>query len=248
MENNNQLLEEIHESIVKVLDCELLPTSGEQFVLHPTYKVVLYSPKLEPSETKEDDAQSVVQAVARGSWIGSYLETMNRMNSLFPTVIPTKITVVRTKTNKSLAEFSFKLYNTGKSPLERTHIFLESDNPDVLFYDTNVEASAMYTNLFDLKTRLDNRRISNDNKRVHYEIADLNSGLCSTMRSVFVRVPYECTDFKLQWAVNAIDFQKTGVLDVKVIAETEYDTAYSSDGTRYQKFEDYIVINDGEEE
>lgn len=240
-------LDEIKRLLIGDRDCQIISTDSDSFEIHPVFKNVIYSPKPAPSPVKTDKAKSVAEAIIKGNSLETLLKAYENGDGAQNVVQPVTITSIHTKTNKSLAPFAMTFWNSGKDPLDDVHIFLNPSNEEISFYDTNVEY-AMFSNLadMDMDIRRRSRYVSKNNKEVHISIDKINGGMIKKIIPFYIRVPYDCKQFQICWSVNARSFKKNGTIDVSVESQDEYRSAYSLDGTRYSKYEDYYVINEEE--
>lgn len=223
-------------------DCVVVFSDGtSEHVIEPIYRQVYYQTfgdmeMKHPEPIDTSNTSAAVEHIVSGSLSTAYLQSLAEKSSM--TVRPPKVSLVIGTINKSFVPIDLTLSCIDRDPLDNVDLQILADRDDIIIEDDNKDLSTSNIDLFDLDSRIKNRRI-HDNA-VSIKIPTINGGMVYHIRTFYVKVPYDCTDFYLRWDINARSYQNGGKLHV--IVNPEYVPVYrkTHDNKTYMEYTDYV--------
>lgn len=183
------------------------PQYVEHYYVHKSHRQV--------SETNSNDAITRFES-------GSPLSAINLLQASIEkmTAPISKIPIVKTfnkTTYMDRCPVSFVISNESNTSLENCKSYISCKNPEVHFYDENVQSPVA------LKTLIRGSvSVSDDEIFRHRSLINPRETL--SVGEVFISVPHNLTEVILDWHISSVQGNSYGQLTVKVIPSFDFDT------------------------
>lgn len=217
----------------------IFDNSKEQIEVHPKFKEINYTKKINIEESRRKVAERVaeeqaekIKALVSGN-VADMLNVMSKERERTAQITSWKVT--RGKRNLSYVPIQFTVGNCGESPLDDSDIYFHF--PEGVKILRNNEKRDMVI----LEPPHPALHIDEDKHSLRFETGYIGMGRGKTSPTVFVFIPYDMKEVKVHWNFSSRQIVTEGLLTILNKPELEYEVKPVSEMPEENpQFEEYV--------
>lgn len=184
----------------------LFSNDKTQTTVHPKYKEVHYSKKIDTTEEKSKE----VADLARLAVAGTAVDWMTKMMEQKENMVQATFVPVTGHRNESFVPVRFGVWNIGDSAIESCTLFFTFPEC-VELKRSNVERT-MFPEILDPKS---STWVVEEEHKIRFDVGNITLGLGKKSKDVYIRIPHDVDEIEVQWSLSCKTAKRYGILTIK---------------------------------